>query len=234
MSADWSAIPVAVPYANLTNPQTLNLYAIVNDNPETFADLDGHTPGESRFNPYAVLEFYLGFLDQLTFSHPNLMPSDAVENQGADGVQQTRGRQPDGSYKAPNTPDSEINNPPSASIGNGECVTATAHFSGVTGDTSKWTAGKPALELTDADKGVAVATFDSNGKYFPKSREKNSGIYMGSSTRGSFWLLDQWPARTDSHGNVIRPARPPGERIISANGAYPSDNSRAYYVIIVP
>jgi RHS repeat-associated protein len=42
LSADWSAVPVAVPYANLTNPQTLNLYAIVHDNPESFADLDGH------------------------------------------------------------------------------------------------------------------------------------------------------------------------------------------------
>jgi len=31
-----------VPYANLSNPQTLNLYAMVADNPETFADLDGH------------------------------------------------------------------------------------------------------------------------------------------------------------------------------------------------
>jgi hypothetical protein len=31
-----------VPYANLSNPQTLNLYAMVRDNPETFADLDGH------------------------------------------------------------------------------------------------------------------------------------------------------------------------------------------------
>ncbi|HEV2288628.1 MAG TPA: hypothetical protein VGR81_06710 [Candidatus Acidoferrales bacterium] len=36
------AVPEAVPYANLTNPQTLNLYAMVSDNPETFADLDGH------------------------------------------------------------------------------------------------------------------------------------------------------------------------------------------------
>ncbi len=47
LSADWSAVPVAVPYANLTNPQTLNLYAIVRDNPESFVDLDGHlwTPG---------------------------------------------------------------------------------------------------------------------------------------------------------------------------------------------
>jgi RHS repeat-associated protein len=42
LSADWSAVPVAVPYANLTNPQTLNLYAIVRDNPESYADLDGH------------------------------------------------------------------------------------------------------------------------------------------------------------------------------------------------
>ncbi len=44
LSADWSAVPAAVPYANLTNPQTLNLYAIVRDNPESFADLDGHEP----------------------------------------------------------------------------------------------------------------------------------------------------------------------------------------------
>ena len=42
LSADWSNVPVAVPYANLTNPQTLNLYAMVSDDPESFADLDGH------------------------------------------------------------------------------------------------------------------------------------------------------------------------------------------------
>jgi RHS repeat-associated protein len=42
LSADWSAVPAPVPYANLTNPQTLNLYAIVRDNPERYADLDGH------------------------------------------------------------------------------------------------------------------------------------------------------------------------------------------------
>jgi RHS repeat-associated protein len=42
LSADWSATPVAVPYATLANPQTLNLYAMVDDDPETSADLDGH------------------------------------------------------------------------------------------------------------------------------------------------------------------------------------------------
>ena len=44
LSADWSSVPVAVPYANLTNPQTLNLYAMVADDPESFADLNGHAP----------------------------------------------------------------------------------------------------------------------------------------------------------------------------------------------
>jgi len=44
LSPDWSSVVAPVPYANLTNPQTLNLYAFVNDNPESFADLTGHDP----------------------------------------------------------------------------------------------------------------------------------------------------------------------------------------------
>lgn len=44
LSSDWSATPSPVPYANLSNPQTLNLYAMVEDDPESFADLDGHNP----------------------------------------------------------------------------------------------------------------------------------------------------------------------------------------------
>lgn len=31
-----------MPYANRTKPQTLNLYAMVAEDPESFADLDGH------------------------------------------------------------------------------------------------------------------------------------------------------------------------------------------------
>jgi RHS repeat-associated protein len=42
LRADWSNVPVAVPYANLTNPQTLDVYSMVADDPESFADLDGH------------------------------------------------------------------------------------------------------------------------------------------------------------------------------------------------
>ena len=44
LSADWSAVPVPVPYATLTNPQSLNLYSMVTDDPESYADLVGHCP----------------------------------------------------------------------------------------------------------------------------------------------------------------------------------------------
>src|SRR6185437_6496481 len=59
LSADWSAVPVPVPYANLTNPQTLNLYAMVSDNPETFADLDGH----DCCDIWDVIDFVGGFIN---------------------------------------------------------------------------------------------------------------------------------------------------------------------------
>ena len=42
VSADWSPTPVPVPYADLTDPQTLNLYGYVRGLPTTKADFDGH------------------------------------------------------------------------------------------------------------------------------------------------------------------------------------------------
>jgi len=42
-SPDWSAVPQAVPYGTLGDPQTLNLYAYVRNNPLGSADADGHT-----------------------------------------------------------------------------------------------------------------------------------------------------------------------------------------------
>jgi RHS repeat-associated protein len=42
MSPDWSEKPEAVPYADLENPQTLNLYSYMGNNPLSGADPDGH------------------------------------------------------------------------------------------------------------------------------------------------------------------------------------------------
>jgi len=41
-SPDWSSIPQPVPYADLSNPQSLNLYAYVGNNPLGRIDPDGH------------------------------------------------------------------------------------------------------------------------------------------------------------------------------------------------
>jgi RHS repeat-associated protein len=42
MSPDWSVQAQPVPYAKLDNPQSLNLYAYVENNPVTSRDMDGH------------------------------------------------------------------------------------------------------------------------------------------------------------------------------------------------
>jgi RHS repeat-associated protein len=42
MTPDWAAKAVTVPYANLDNPQTLNLYAYMTNNPLSGVDADGH------------------------------------------------------------------------------------------------------------------------------------------------------------------------------------------------
>lgn len=44
MSPDWADKPEAVPYSSLDNPQSLNLYGYVNNNPLSKADADGHAP----------------------------------------------------------------------------------------------------------------------------------------------------------------------------------------------
>ena len=45
LSPDWSEAPEPVPYADFTNPQSLNLYAYVRNNPVTDVDAYGHVDG---------------------------------------------------------------------------------------------------------------------------------------------------------------------------------------------
>ena len=42
ITPDWAAKPVAVPYANFGNPQTLNLYSYMQSDPKSGMDPDGH------------------------------------------------------------------------------------------------------------------------------------------------------------------------------------------------
>src|SRR5580704_421913 len=45
MTPDWAERPTAVPYAHFGNPQSLNLYNYVQNNPTTVGDPDGHDGG---------------------------------------------------------------------------------------------------------------------------------------------------------------------------------------------
>lgn len=59
MTPDWAEKPTAVPYANYGNPQSLNLYSYVENNPTTLGDPDGHedqgssVPGGDAYNSAA-------------------------------------------------------------------------------------------------------------------------------------------------------------------------------------
>jgi|HubBroStandDraft_1064217.scaffolds.fasta_scaffold50309_2 RHS repeat-associated protein len=56
MTPDWAAKPTNVPYASFGNPQSLNLYSYVNNNPTTTRDPDGHCPpcGEDLIEDLAL------------------------------------------------------------------------------------------------------------------------------------------------------------------------------------
>jgi len=51
MSPDWADKPEAVPYSSLDNPQTLNLYSYVGNNPLSRVDADGHVEGPNDSQP---------------------------------------------------------------------------------------------------------------------------------------------------------------------------------------
>jgi RHS repeat-associated protein len=56
MSPDWSAKVEPVPYAKLGDPQSLNLYSYMRDNPLGGADADGHSPGAGCTSGPAVCQ----------------------------------------------------------------------------------------------------------------------------------------------------------------------------------
>ncbi len=103
LSADWSSVPAPVPYANLANPQTLNLYAMVSDNPETFADLDGHI----EWAPFRLVESVIasgGVADILDMMESMAGPSGYATGLTYEGTLNSEAAQQQGQSTAPTTP----------------------------------------------------------------------------------------------------------------------------------
>ena len=239
LSSDWSTIAVPVPYANLYNPQTLNLYSMVADDPESFADLGGHTSYDPRpgFGSESGGEGHFIWADEyvardLGGASLNVPGWEVAAQRSSEQAQNNSQAELKGPYvadlKSKNiAPLLDPNHKPSDSdiVGNGQCVTAYSKFSGVTGDTKRWRAGVDVADNGDIKPGTAIATFDSNGRY-PSGKDKNSGIYLGPGTKGS--ILDQWPAHSPN------PAHPPQPReVLNDNARGASNNANAYHVILV-
>jgi RHS repeat-associated protein len=62
MSPDWAARPIAVPYAVFGDPQSLNLYGYVRNDPVTRADADGHVAGADDLVEAAVVGLTIGIV----------------------------------------------------------------------------------------------------------------------------------------------------------------------------
>jgi len=83
LSPDWSAKEEPVPYAKLDNPQTLNLYQYMRNNPLSGTDPDGHCCWESQF----VMDLLNGPVGQaINQGFSNFM------NNGANALQDPTGR----------------------------------------------------------------------------------------------------------------------------------------------
>ena len=227
MSPDWSAQIEPVPYSKLDDPQTLNLYAYVRNNPLSAVDADGHAP------PARVPTCTLS--EQECANRRGEADEKQKEEQQQAQQQNQYGRQADGSYKAdPAKVQKAIDG--GKAIGSGQCVDLCRFLSGAP-NSGSWVAGKHAADLTNADIGTAIATFDSTGHYPSNSDPlgKNSAIFMGRGAQGSIIVVDQWPVG-DGPPGTHQPFKHTIINYPPDNKVHPlrSNNADAYYVIRVP
>jgi hypothetical protein len=217
---------------------------MVADDPESFADLDGHITNASQGSRDPMNggpTCAAGGAGGTGSANSASCGAGQTANQTEDQQQAEATKQQAQNLKGPYVADlksPEIaplldpNHKSSNSdiVGNGECVTACKKFAGLEGtSTDQWRAGPKVVDDKDIKPGTAIATFDDKGHYPGKDQNKNSAIYLGRGTNGSIWVLDQWPARP----GTTQKAHPPQPRELRPGGTNVSNNSNAYYVILV-
>jgi RHS repeat-associated protein len=81
MTPDWAARPTAVPYAVFGDPQSLNLYGYVRNDPVSRADLDGHAAEADAIKNMAdVSMFGYGFWGMGAVAPGDLLSQSNIQN----------------------------------------------------------------------------------------------------------------------------------------------------------
>jgi len=208
LSSDWSAVPVPVPYANLTNPQTLNLYAMVADDPESFADLDGHSLLSWVFAPLMGTNDDGKPPDPLPPPPPPPPPS---AKQQMNQMTQSPAKQTNGQTPANNTPGKQPIVVPNvedlaghAPFGNhnGTCYDLGVAY-GMAPSSKQISPGS--APNANTQEGTLVGTFSGNGgtTFTPKSGLGHIAAFLGFGDRKGInpgnakgmWVMDQYARR---------------------------------------
>jgi len=209
MSPDWSAKVEPVPYAKLDDPQSLNLYAYVGNNPLIHIDADGH-------------ECISGY-----------NTGDGSKCSGGGKANGQPAQQNYGSVVIKNGPSYETH-----LCGNGECVTYVKEAGGFNTPTAQWKAGDKVLDLKDKglQSGTVIMLADKDGHYPSGSSPKHAAEFAGFTKGGGIEVRDQWAARYDKNGNQTRPDQPVHTRILNDNGGKgnPIGDASRYYVVLIP
>ena len=108
-SPDWSATVEPVPYAKLNNPQSLNLYTYVLDNPLSFRDADGHEVGADTLQELQKITSDSGNAAQnqsepvlmAQNQNPNQSQSSSSSSSGGRVNSPAQGQPPDSTVKIP-------------------------------------------------------------------------------------------------------------------------------------
>lgn len=263
MLPDWSAVPVPVPYAAFNNPQTLNLYTYVGNNPVNEVDADGHSPHGTSISPgengsslwgeigcggleqgYSSLEGGVCVVDDGALPPQQLVALQAYVQQVSDSDQ---AQQQSGPFVADTSSPEYIRDSTTLAdnatwglIGSGECVAATEHFTGVPGPTADWTTGTAPVKVVNADGTINSAVKPGTAIMTPNS----SGGYPQSNSvpknSATFVGPGKYPGsiqvidQWNAHPEINSPAHPPSMRTIFLDNTQSvSNNSNAYYVIFL-
>ena len=82
LSPDWSKNPQGVPYANYADPQSLNLYAFVGNNPTTQSDADGHATQCQHCDQTSFMYQYMLFINSIRSKGMAQQSKDTSSSQG--------------------------------------------------------------------------------------------------------------------------------------------------------